>query len=95
MMSADEYAVKALEMDAKASTCLEPTATALYRQLALEWWRLRDDAIWQDRPENSGESLDARTSRDLIDFDRVRGDRVETAAGLTCVLLPAFRKIGE
>jgi hypothetical protein len=71
MMSAHECAAKAQTMEAKALACLDPAALALYRQLALEWWALRDDAIRQDDMQHSVESLDARTSWDLIDFDHL------------------------
>jgi hypothetical protein len=48
MMNALDCMVKAIEMDAKAAVCSEAPATALYRELALQWRTLYDQAIWRD-----------------------------------------------
>ena len=48
MMHAIEYMVRAFAMDAKASTSTDTAATELYQELADQWRRLYDQAIWQD-----------------------------------------------
>ncbi len=53
LMSAEQYAAKAVEMDDKADVCLSAEAADLYRTLASEWRKLQTVAIAEARLDPS------------------------------------------